>query len=76
MKGPVVVTTAAIVGVAIIAVAGVACGYDGALLAGAMSSIAGLGGGAASYFATRRKLPEWYRIEREKEAQHNGRDVS
>ena len=60
MRDTVVVAIVAFICITIIAVAGLAMGHDTAVIAGAMSSIAGTAGAVGAYKASKAKYPRWH----------------
>lgn len=69
MKDTALVAVAAFLAIAVIVVAAIVMGHDGALITGAIATIAGLAGGVSAYKAGKAKYPEWHneRIKKEKE---------
>ena len=75
MDNSIVVTVTGIIAIAIMVVAGVAMGHDGALLAGSIATVAGIAGGVSAFKASQAKYPEWRAKRIEKEKKDNERDV-
>jgi len=60
LKDSIWIVITALICITIIAVVGLGMGYDGAIVAAGMATVAGIAGGATAYKASEKKYPQWH----------------
>ena len=67
MKDTAVIAIGAFLAIAVIMVAAVVMGHDGALITGSIATIAGISGSITAYKSAQAKFPKWHAAQEKKE---------